>query len=97
MLVTTPVLIWLVEKKAAFVANIFRVLAGKKHWVGYATEENGHDHLPPLKDGCVSPATGSAVTDPETLHHLNFLYARDYGVGEDWRIVIRNFRLLGGE
>ncbi|WP_273443996.1 glycosyltransferase family 2 protein [Neolewinella agarilytica] len=94
LLILSPVLVWLVEHKGAFLMNIFRVLFGSKHWVSYAVQE-ARSNLPGLKAGVVSPATGSRITDSETLQHLNFLYARDYSVGEDWRIVLSNFRHLG--
>lgn len=94
LLLLSPILVWLVENKGAFLMNIFRVLLGAKHWVAYALQETP-TNLPGLKAGVLSPATGSTITDAETLQHLNFLYARDYSVGEDWRIVLGNFKQLG--
>lgn len=91
MIILLPLVIWLMKDKAAFAADCFRVLAGSKSWVGYALPDPRADVLPELKPGVLSPASGAEVSDPETLHQVNFLYARDYSVGEDWRIVGKAF------
>ena len=57
----------------------------------------GAGTLPALRPGVLHPASGTGVADAESLGHLNFLYARDYTVGDDWRILWRNFAGLGGE
>jgi len=96
LLILSPVIVWLVTEKANFIGNIFSVLIGRKHWVGYARTAPQALTLPGLKPGVLSPASGAATGDTETLQHLNFLYARDYSVEEDWRILLRNLRRLGG-
>ncbi|TXF91725.1 glycosyltransferase [Neolewinella aurantiaca] len=88
MIVLFPVLIWLVKNKGAFAGNCFRVLTGGRSWVGYALPDPKLDALPVLRPAVFSPATGTGVTDPATLHQVNFLYARDYSVGEDWRLLL---------
>lgn len=84
-----PVLIFVAENKMEFFANAFGVLFGRKTWVGYAGGKTFTQDLPQLKPAVFSPATANKVEDAETLRHLNFLYARDYSVGDDWRIFIR--------
>jgi GT2 family glycosyltransferase len=91
LIVFVPLVIWLIKDKAVFVGDCFRVLFGSKTWVGYALPDPKLDALPKLKLGVLSPASGSGVTDPATLHQVNFLYARDYSVGEDWRLLARLF------
>ena len=88
-LLLAPLLIFWQEDKVAFWGNCFSVLLGRKHWVGYALPDERVGDLPRLKPGVLSPATGTSVTDPETLHQVNFLYAREYRVGEDWAIFLR--------
>lgn len=53
--------------------------------------------LPPLRPGVLNPATAWKAQTPDvaTLHRLNLLYAREYAVSEDWKIVRRNLRHLG--
>ena len=96
LLLLFPLVVWLVKNKAAFAPDCFRVLTGRKTWVGYARPDPELDALPRLKDGVLSPASGSAITDPETLHQVNFLYARDYTVSEDWRVLGRYFAPKAG-
>jgi GT2 family glycosyltransferase len=86
-----PALIFLVMDKASLLGNAFRVLFGQKSWVGYSEGVPRAENLPPLKPGVFHSASGTEVTKPETLNHLNFLYARDYTVGEDWRILLRSW------
>jgi GT2 family glycosyltransferase len=93
LIILMPLLLWLVKNRGAFAANCFQVLAGTKSWVGYAVPDPKLEVLPKLKPGVLSPASGSGVTDAATLHQVNFLYARDYSVGEDWRLL---GRLFGG-
>jgi len=90
-LLLLPLLIFRQRDKAGFTGDCFRVLFGRMHWVGYALPDGRIGDLPRLKHGVFSPATGTPVTDPETLHRVNFLYARDYRVGEDWAILWRAF------
>jgi GT2 family glycosyltransferase len=87
LILLLPLVIWLVKNKASFAADCFRVLFGAKSWVGYALPDPKLDALPKLKPGVLSPASGSAVSDPATLHQVNFLYARDYGVGGDFWVL----------
>lgn len=83
------VLLLLLRQKQFVIGAAIRVLFGAKDWVGYAGGPECVSNLPALKPGVFSPATGSRVEDSETLRHLNFLYARDYSVAEDWRIAWR--------
>ncbi|MTB53278.1 glycosyltransferase family 2 protein [Lewinella sp. W8] len=95
VLLTWPVLIWWVDRKPGLLLNAWRVLTGQRHWVGYAPEDPRVSLLPGLRPGIVHPATNRGVTDPDTLHQLNLLYARDYRVSEDWRIILRALSALG--
>jgi len=89
LLALTPVLIWWANNKGGYVTDCLRVLFGRNTWVGYATPDAELGDLPPLRPGVFSPATGTGVTDPATLHRVNFLYARDWAVGVDWRAGVK--------
>jgi GT2 family glycosyltransferase len=90
-----PIIIWWVDRKQGLFVNAWRVLLGRLHWVGYAPKDTRVSLLPRLRKGVLNPATDREVTDADTLHQLNLLYARDYRVGEDWRIVLRSIGALG--
>lgn len=89
-----PFLVLLVREKSRLLNDILNVLLGRESWVGYAGSGSFTDALPSLKPGVFNTSTASGVVDAETLRHLNFLYARDYSVGEDWRILLRG--MFGG-
>lgn len=95
LLLLLPVTLLVQRRKGRFLRNCLGVLTGQNGWVGYASPDDRLHDLPRLKPGVLSPATATGVTDAATLHQLNFLYARDYRVGEDWRICWRNWRNLG--
>ncbi len=89
LLLFSPLLIWATKDKRGYWQHCWSVLTGQRHWVGYAQPDPQYDTLPKLKPGIFDPVVGTTVTDPGTLHQVNFLYARDYGVGEDWSIFWR--------
>ena len=64
------------------------VLLGRRTWVGYAYAEL---KLPELRPAVWSVAAG-LPTDEPTRRRLDFLYARDWRVASDWRVVVRVFK-----
>lgn len=72
----------------------WQVFIGHRTWVGYHRGDLRQDLLPPLKPGVFYPGFRADIDDPDTLHHLNLLYARDYSVADDWRLFWEGF--LGG-
>ncbi|MBN3034179.1 MAG: glycosyltransferase [Bacteroidales bacterium] len=93
-----PLMVWIVRKPSGFVRNLFQVIAGKKTWVGY--DHNippSMQKLPRLRPGVLGPSM--MVGDPnlslDTVIRLNLLYARDYSIINDIRIILRGFRDLG--
>ena len=95
LLVLLPVDIWFVERKGAFVRNIFAVLGGKKSWVGLRPEAHTGDGS--LRPGVLHPADAypGFVFSDEMLARAEELYVRDYRVWNDVTVVARGFRQLG--
>lgn len=93
-----PILAWIEKKPVGFLANIFRVLAGRRSWVGYfRTEDFDPGKLPAIRRGVLNPtdALKKQKINSETINRLNLLYARDYKVIHDMNIFFRGFRSLG--
>jgi len=92
-----PVLIFFEKKPAKFVINIFKVLAGKLSWVGYHPKQINPIHLPPVKQGVLSPLSALEAKNllPEMIDKANMLYARDYSVVKDLNIIIKSFNKMG--
>ncbi|WP_238751992.1 glycosyltransferase family 2 protein [Neolewinella maritima] len=95
VLLLSPVLVWFVDQPLGLLRNALRVLLARESWVGYHPDDPQRDVLPPLRTGVLWPGMGAESLATDTLHHLNLLYARDYGVGEDWRLIVRHLRQLG--
>ncbi|MBK6932197.1 MAG: hypothetical protein IPH12_15565 [Saprospirales bacterium] len=77
-------------KQKLLLANWWPVLRGRKSWVGYAGEVPNPE-LPRLKPGVFSPLEGlqDLSLPAPTVDRLNFLYAKDWSVWTDIRLINR--------
>lgn len=93
LLASSPILIWLQGRKWVFLRNVARLLTGRSTLVSYGQEESG---LPKLRPGLLTPADAHPWLnlDARTVRHLDFLYARDYALEKDIRILFGNLRRL---
>lgn len=99
-LLTYPIGAFFYKDPMQYIKNWWLVLFGRKSWVGYAPTENdskGQYWLPPLRPGVLSSVDllKNTKVDDRTKGRLNLLYAKDYKVFKDLRIVVKNFRCLG--
>ena len=94
-LFTSPLLFLLTENKPGFFVNIFKVLLGKKSWVGRDIQRD--KIFKGLKAGVLSPSVmaGRNANDPTVRERLNLLYAKDFKVWNDLKIVMGNVGKLG--
>jgi O-antigen biosynthesis protein len=93
----SPVLMWITKNPPVFVLNIFRVLAGLRTWIGYASVTTPGSALPSIRKGILNPTDlfPNREIDTETAGTLNMLYARDYRITNELNIILRGFRRLG--
>jgi O-antigen biosynthesis protein len=91
-----PINLFLVKNPAGLFKNIFSVVFSRKTWVGYNPIAD-HSKLPPIKRSVLNPADvfKDKNLDPDTLANLNTLYAKDYRLENDFRIVRKGYRMLG--
>ena len=90
-----PIILFFQEYKLNFISNIFLVLFGKKSWVGYSsTDSKDFPVIKPAVLGIADSLSGSNL-DTSTLYRLDFLYAKDYEVGEDLTVILKAWRKLG--
>jgi O-antigen biosynthesis protein len=97
LLLTYPVSAFMVKNPLNYLANIFKVLIGRKSWTGYYPVDS-HDHkLPGIREGVLHPADafGKTKLDEQTINRLNILYARDYKLLGEFRILFKGFTKLG--
>jgi hypothetical protein len=95
MLITSPLLIWFTENKTGFLRNILRVLTGRISWVGI--DHAGDPMLKGYRKGVLKPSDMllNEAPEPQVVERLNVLYAKEYKVYNDLRILARRFRLAG--
>lgn len=95
LLILSPVLILLVKERSGFFYNIAAVLRGHKSWVG--RDINKDKNFKGLKTGVLSPSmvAGNTSNDTVTRERLNILYAKDFKVSNDLKLVLGNINLLG--
>lgn len=97
-LITSPVLILLQKNPLGYLKNIFLVMTGKISWVGYHNQSsNANAGLPKIRNGVLNPLDiiAEKKLDEQTIHRLNSLYAKDYHVNVDLKIVRSGWRDLG--
>lgn len=96
-LITFPVHLLFVKKPFSFFRNCFQVLFAKKTWIGYAVSEK---NLPVLHDAVIScngiPADNKQQLPRESLQMMDYWYARDYEPMNDFKLIRRMYRRLGG-
>ncbi len=95
LLITLPITVWLIPRKRGYLRNLMQVLLARKSWVGYHPDDPEKSLLPWVRPGVVFPGMGIPAEESNALHHLNLLYARDYRVADDWRLIIQHYRSLG--
>lgn len=94
LLTFSPGLIWFVRSKPGYFHSISEVLAGNKSWVGYCS--GTQNHLPPIRQGILSPASIFPETIPEKKKdELNIVYAKDYRMMNDLEIVLKAWKNIG--
>ena len=95
LLILSPILFLIVENKLSFFKNIFRVLTGKISWVGRDPQKD--KIFKGLKIGVLSPAmlAKKNTDDVATRERLNALYAKDFKLYNDLKLVMGNIFLLG--
>ena len=95
-IILSPIIILFQNNKTGFIKNIFYVLFSFKSWVGYGNDE--HEHLPRLKPSVLSPADAIKninITE-DTRARLHLAYSKDYKIENDLNIVLKCWRMLGG-
>jgi hypothetical protein len=97
LLISYPVSVFITGHPANYLLNIFKVLLGLKSITGYHPIEM-HDHkLPDIRQGIIYPtdALDRQSNDPDAIARLNMIYARDYKISNEFRILYKGFRKLG--
>ncbi len=93
-----PLAIFVVRKPLGFIKNTLAVLFGFNSWVGYCpAPEDEALKLPAIKQGVLNPTDiiPKHLLSKDDIFRLNILYARNYEIGNDVRIIVKGFRESG--
>jgi GT2 family glycosyltransferase len=92
-----PVTVFITGHPANYLANIFKVLFGFKSITGYHPIEQHEHKLPDIRKGIIYPSDAFTQQKPDNqaIARLNMLYARDYRIGNEFRLLYKGFRHLG--
>lgn len=93
-LLVSPLMMWLLKHPFKFPQNCWKVLVGKKTWVGYGSVTGKSGGLPYLRRGVLSPSSIEKLADETLKLKLDQIYARQYNVLNDFRIVFSNLKHL---
>lgn len=96
LFISLPFTVWFFKNKVNYIKNNLRVLAGKKSMVGYfvPSENKIKANLPHIKKGILTPSTSAGSIDESTQNKINLIYARDYTIVKDLKILFKNFQKL---
>lgn len=96
LIITFPLTIFFVKNKANYLPNLFRIFMGRYTFVGYAQRKNQKEYkLPKIKPGILSPLDNSSLKNEETIIKLNAVYAKNYKLRFDIKIILKAFGELG--
>jgi O-antigen biosynthesis protein len=97
LLLTFPLHLLLVRRPLHFLAYCAAVLFARKTWVSYIAGGGG---LPRLRRGVLAPngqpLTAATALPPESIKLVDYWYARDYEPIQDLKLLVENYRNLGG-
>lgn len=94
MIVFSPVLIFIQDYKANFLANCIKVLFGVYSWVGYGKHID--KSLPEIRPSVLSPAMlSNTAFDYNKTKLVNLRYAKDYRIEKDLTIIWKCLSKLG--
>jgi GT2 family glycosyltransferase len=88
---------FLSKNPIGFLGNCFKVLTGKKTWVGYIQPDTAHKYLPHIRTGVIPPYNILKGYEPneEARHQLNMVYAQHYTAATDLNLILKNYKYLG--
>jgi GT2 family glycosyltransferase len=95
IMVLSPILFfYFLNKTMQLLKNSKQVLKAEKTWIGFNSfEENEDLKLPEIKRGIIS-IVDNAKERSENRQRLNILYAKNYSIMTDLRIVFKQFNNL---
>lgn len=98
LIIGYPLSFYIYHKPGRAFLNMFCVLIGKYSWIGYHPEAGDHNgQLPRIRKGILTPVDQFKRNSlsKDAINRINILYAKDYDIMADFRILFRGIRKLG--
>jgi GT2 family glycosyltransferase len=94
LIILFPFLLLFFKSKMKLFKNLLNIFIGRFSFVGYANSRLQSTQLPRIKKGILNPTDSLTIKDDTLTDKMNLLYARDYRVSLDLRIVFKSFKFL---
>lgn len=97
LLISYPLTVFITGNPINYLLNIFKVILGLRTITGYNPNQQNDHKLPDIRKGIIYPTDGidKPNPDPKAISRLNMLYARDYRITNEFRLLYKGFRQLG--
>ena len=89
LLLMSPLFILFFKNYKKAFKNINTVFIGNKTWIGYE-ESSFKNKLPKIKSGIFSIVDNDKKMEEETVDKINIIYAKDYNIMLDLKILVKN-------
>ena len=92
-----PITVFITGHPLTYLQNIIVVFFGFKSITGYHPMDQSVHKLPEIRKGIIYPTDGmnNQNMDNLAIGRLNMLYARDYRISNEFRLLYKGFRHLG--
>ncbi len=89
LILVSPILFLIKKGVKKLFINALWVIDGECSWVGYYKPDKYAVHLPPIRRGILNPLDEfqMGTNDLKIIERLNFIYAKEYTLEKDLRII----------
>ena len=97
LIASYPITVFITGHPLSYLRNVVEVLFGFKSITGYNPVEHYDHKLPDIRKGIIYPTDAISQQNPDnqSISRLNMLYARDYKISNEFRLLYKGFRHLG--
>lgn len=97
LLASFPITMFITGHPISYLQNILKVFFGSKSISGYYPMDQSEHKLPAIRKGILYPTDVMKYQniDDKAIGRLNMLYARDYRISNEFRLLYKGFRHLG--
>lgn len=97
LIISYPITAFFITHPFQYLQNILLIFFGKRSVTGFYPHESHEHKMPEIRQGIIYPTDvlKSKSLDNETIERLNMMYARDYKISNEFRLLYMGFKFLG--